>query len=428
MHHMQRRLMTLIVMVAGLAVLSSQAATAPATITISCGAVGAELALCRAGAERWAAETGHQVEVVSTPNSSTERLALYQQLLAARADDIDVFQIDVIWPGLLANHLIDLTPMIGDSAGLHYPAMIQNNRVDDRLVAMPWFASVGVLYYRSDLLEKHGVSVPDSWDALEVTAAKVQAAERASGNPDLWGYVWQGRAYEGLTCNALEWVASAGGGTVVAPDGSVTINNPLAIAALARAARWVESISPPGILNYAEEEARGVFQSGNALFMRNWPYAWALSQGPDSPVRDKVGVAPLPRGPAGDSVSTLGGWHLAVSRYSKNPEVAADLVRYLTSPAEQKRRAIEASLNPTIPSLYEDPEVLAAAPFFADLVAVMRHAVPRPSAVTGNRYNQVSSAFWSATHEVLGGRRSADESVRTLSQRLNRLSRGGKRW
>ena len=398
------------------------------TITISCGAVGAELALCREGAEAWAAQSGHQVQVVSTPNSSSERLALYQQLLAAQASDIDVFQIDVIWPGVLANHLQDLKPYLGDLAAQHFPAMIANDTVAGRLVAMPWFASVGVLYYRRDLLDQYGEAVPETWEQLTTTAARVQAAGRAAGDPGLWGYVWQGRAYEGLTCNALEWVAGEGGGTLVASDGTVTIDNPAAAMAIGRAARWVDHISPPGVLNYAEEEARGVFQSGHAVFMRNWPYAWALAQGPDSPIRGKVGVAPLPGGSRGGSVSTLGGWQLAVSRYSRHPEVAADLVRYLTSAAEQKRRAIRGSFNPTLPALYEDAEILAAAPFFADLVGILRSAVARPSAVTGSKYNQVSHAFWSAVHRVLSGRQPAEASLRALQARLDRLSRGGRHW
>jgi trehalose/maltose transport system substrate-binding protein len=399
-----------------------------ATVTISCGAVGTELTLCREGAEAWSEQTGHDVVVVSTPNASSERLALYQQLLAARADDIDVFQVDVVWPGLLAEHLLDLAGLVPDASAGHYPAMIANNTVDDRLLALPWFASVAVLYYRVDLLHRHGETVPRTWDELTTIAARVQQAERSDGNDGLWGYVWQGRAYEGLTCNALEWVVSEGGGRIVAPDGRVDIGGAAAERALARAAAWVDSISPPGVLNYAEEEARGVFQSGNAVFMRNWPYAWSLAQQPDSPVRGRVGVAPLPRGDGGSSVSTLGGWGLAVSRYSRHPEIAADLVRYLTSAAEQKRRAVRGAFNPTRPALYRDGEVLAAAPFFADLVAIMQTAVARPSAVTGRRYNQVSHAFWSAVHQVLAGRASPAASLEGLAARLDRISRGGRRW
>jgi trehalose/maltose transport system substrate-binding protein len=166
--------------------------------------------------------------------------------------------------------------------------------------------------------------------------------------------VFQGKAYEGLSCNALEWVYSHGGGTVVDAKGEITINNPGAVKALDTAASWIGSIAPNGVLNYGEEEARGVFQNGNALFMRNWPYAWALSQAADSPIKDKVGVMPLPKGGAGGrNAATLGGWQLSVSKYSKSPAAAADLVMFMTSEAVEKERAIKGSYNPTRPALYK---------------------------------------------------------------------------
>lgn len=412
--------------------LAFAASSAPAlaeTISISCGAVGAELELCQSGVDAWTEKTGHTVNIVSTPNSTTERLALYQQLLAAGANDIDVFQIDVIWPGILASHFIDLKPAVGDSVNDHFEALITNNTVDDRLVAMPWYTDAGVLYYRKDLLEKYGEEPPTTWQQLTETAQKIQDAERAEGNDKMWGFVWQGKAYEGLTCDALEWVASHNGGTVVDQDGKITIDNPNAAAALDQAASWVTTITPEGVLNYAEEEARGVFQSGNAVFMRNWPYAWSLAQGPDSTIKDKVGVVALPKGGEdGRHAATLGGWQLAVSKYSAHPEVAADLVAYLTSAEEQKRRAIQGSYNPTIASLYEDPEVLSANPFFGELYETFVNAVPRPSTPTGAKYNQVSNAFWNATHTVLSGKQSGADAVATLAKDLDRMSRGGRRW
>lgn len=400
-----------------------------ATIAVSCGALGQELALCQTAAEAWAEETGNQVDIISTPNSSTERLALYQQLLAAGASDIDVFQIDVIWPGILGNHFIDLKDYSEGAEDKHFPALIENNSVDGRLVAMPWFTDAGLLYYRKDLLDKYNEPVPLTWEALAATAKKIQNAERADGNSRLWGFVWQGRAYEGLTCDALEWIVSHNGGTIVNDEGKITINNPNAIAAIDQAAGWVTTISPQGVLNYAEEEARGVFQSGNAVFMRNWPYAWALAQSPDSSVKGKVGISALPKGGQnGNHAATLGGWQLAVSKYSENPEIAADLVLYLTSAEEQKRRALKASFNPTIESLYRDPEVLAEIPFYGELYDTFVGAVARPAAVTGTKYNRVSNAFWNAVHAVLSGKTSAEDSLAELEHDLKRLSRGGRRW
>ncbi|NJN48030.1 MAG: extracellular solute-binding protein, partial [Candidatus Competibacteraceae bacterium] len=269
----------------------------------------------------------------------------------------------------------------------------------------------------------------ETWAQLSATALRIQTAERAAGNDKLWGFVWQGRAYEGLTCNALEWVVSHDGGTLVDAAGKVTLNNPQVVAALEQAAGWMKTISPEGVLNYAEEESRGVFQSGNAVFMRNWPYAWALANSQDSAVKDKVGVAALPKGgDAGRHAATLGGGQLAVSKYSKHPAIAADLVLYLTGAAEQKRRAIEGSFNPTRKALYQDPEILTANPFFGELYDTFVNAVPRPSTVTRAKYNPLSSEFWNAVHSVLSGQLSASESIDQLENRLKRLSRGGKRW
>ena len=157
-------------------------------------------------------------------------------------------------------------------------------------------------------------------------------AERAEGAADIWGFVWQGNAYEGLTCNALEWIKSNGGGQIIEPDGTITVNNAKAVAALEMAASWVGTISPPGVLSYTEEESRGVWQTGNAVFMRNWPYAYALGNGDDSPIKGKFDVAPLPSG-GGDNTSaaTLGGWNLAVSKFSPNPEAATALAMYMAS-------------------------------------------------------------------------------------------------
>jgi trehalose/maltose transport system substrate-binding protein len=399
---------------------------AQAQISISCGAVGQELELCKEGVEAWSKQSGVKVTIVSTPNSTTERLALYQQLLASGASDIDVFQIDVIWPGILGSHFIDLKPYTGGAEKNHFASIVDNNTINGQLVAMPWFTDAGVLYYRKDLLAKHGKAAPTTWQELTTTAKAVQDAERAAGNDKMWGLVFQGKAYEGLTCNAVEWLDSFGAGAIVDGKGEITVNNPRAAAALTLAASWVGTIAPEGVLSYAEEEARGVFQSGNAVFMRNWPYAWSLGNSADSPVKGKIGVVALPKGGAeGKNTGTLGGWQLAVSKYSKNQKAAAELVAYLTSEAEQKRRAIKGSYNPTIASLYQDKDVLAAAPFFGDLYSTFTNAVARPSKITGANYNKVSNAFWNATHEVLSGKSKADAALAKLDGELKRIKRSG---
>jgi len=394
-------------------------------ITVATGAVGIEKELSEEAAALYM-ESHPDVEVVvlDTPDLATDRLGLYLQFFEAKSAEVDVYQIDVIWPGDLAEHLVDLYQYDGykEAAAKHFPAIVENNTVNGELKGIPWFTDAGLLYYRTDLLEKYGYTEPPAtWDQLEEMAAKIQEGERAAGNQDFWGFVWQGNAYEGLTCDALEWVKSHGGGSIIEPDGTITINNDMAIKAIERAAAWVGTISPDGVTGFAEEDARNMWQAGNAAFMRNWPYAYKLGQADDSPIKGKIGVSPIPGEKVGQSAAALGGWQLAVSKYSKHPEVAADVALFLASPEQQKKRAIVGSYNPTVMSLYEDPEVLEAVPFFGSLYDVFINAVARPSTVTAPRYNEVSTLFFNAVHSVLTGDKDATTAIEELELDLEDL-------
>ena len=410
-----------------LALAGSCLSAAAATLTIACGSGGTELEMCKRHADEWARRTGNTVKTFTQPGSATEALALYRQLFAGHSTAIDVVRIDTVWPGVLKDHLIDLRPYAKAAVSEFFPAIVANDTVDGKLVAMPWYIDAGLLYYRKDLLAKYHRKVPETWREFAATARIVQDGERAEGAKDFYGYVFQGKAYEGLTCNALEWIASFGGGAVVDEAGRITVDNPRAIEALDAAASWVKSFSPRGVLNYDEEDSRGVFESGSALFMRSWPYVWKLAQTGDSPVKGRVGVALLPRGDVGGRhVATLGGWQLAVSKYSLHVDLAADLVMYMTSAEVQKQRAIEGGFNPSRPALYRDPEVVRANGFMARLVDVFDEAVLRPSSQTRMKYPAVSKAIWDHAHDVLSGRTSAMVAAHHLDAKLHQIRRA--RW
>ncbi|CAH2803981.1 MAG: Maltodextrin ABC transporter, substrate-binding protein MdxE, partial [uncultured Caballeronia sp.] len=155
--------------------------------------------------------------------------------------------------------------------------------------------------------------------------------------------------------------------------------------------------------------------------------AWSIANRPGSPIKGKVGIASLPKGGAdGRSAAVLGGWQLAVSRYSPNLKLAAELVMYLSSADVQKMRAVQASFNPTMPALYQDKDILQANPFIADLLPTFNSAVARPSTVTASKYNQVSNQFWNATHDVLAGSNSgAASALARLAASLKRLAPNG---
>lgn len=398
-----------------------------AELNIVHGAIGKDNEILRAELDRFEEQTGHTVNIVSMPESTTDQFGQYKLWLAAQSSDIDVYRIDVIGAPQIAEHFIDLKEHTKDIIGDFVPAAVESQTVDDKLVALPMFLGAPALYYRKDLLEKYNEPVPETWQQMTDTARRIMDAEREAGNSDIWGFVFQGAAYEGLTCNAQEWIASFGGGRIVETDGSVGINNPKAVQALELAKSWIGSIAPEGVLNYKEEDARGLFQSGNAVFMRNWNYAYALAAGDDSPVKDKFAVTTLPVGAEGEkSAATLGGWHLGVSKYSKYPEEAIELVRFLNNYDNQKERAIITSRPPTLNAVYADTEVGEAQEFIPLWKPVVDNALPRPSAATKRKYNEVSSEFWTAVHNTLSGDGSAEQNLRKLEARLNRLR--GSAW
>jgi trehalose/maltose transport system substrate-binding protein len=289
---------------------------------------------------------------------------------------------------------------------------------------MPAFTDAGLLYYRQDLLDEYGFDGPPStWSELTDMATTIQEGERAD-NPDFWGFTWQGNAYEGLTTNALEWVKSFAGGEIVSPDGVITINNPNAVTAVETAASWVGTISPPGVTGFQEEDARNMFQNGNAAFMRNWPYAYSLGQSDDSPIQGMFGVTALPAGDmeGGSPAATLGGWQIAVSEYSDAPAVAADFTLFLTGYERQLSNALTISNLPTIEAVYEDPALLESnVGWFNDLLPVFRNAVARPSTVTAPQYGETSRLFFNAVHSVLTGQEDAETALALLELDLQEL-------
>ena len=367
------------------------------------------------------------IKVQQGPESATDRYALYLQLFEAQSADADILEIDVIWPGDLAPHLVDLyqTEGVQEDMQEYFPAIVENNTVDGKLVGIPFFTDAGLLYYRTDLLEKYGFDgPPETWTQLQEMATTIMEGEGAN-NPDFTGFVWQGDAYEGLTCDALEWISSFGGGSIISSEGEIEVFNDQSIAALEAAAGWVGTISPQAVTGFQEEDARQIFQNGNAAFMRNWPYAYSLATADDSTIADSVGISPLPAGDGEGAApaATLGGWQLGVNKYSNNPEVAVDVARFLASYDEQLQRAIEASNLPTIEAIYQDQQLLDSnVSWFADLLPVFQNAVARPSTVSSPRYNEVSNLFFNAVHDVLTGSNDAETAMGELEINLEDLT------
>ena len=330
---------------------------------------------------------------------------------------------------MLAPHLLDAES--GDAVGVggHFPAALASFTVGGHLLAVPWYLSVGRLLYRVDLLDKYGLTVPTSWEELAGAARTIQEGERSAGNAGFAGFLWQGRAGEGLTANALEWIAGAGAPGILGPDGKVLVDDPRGAIALAQATSWVDTISPDAVLDMGGGDSLAAFVAGNAAFLRYWSNGLALADLEGNAVRGKTGMTELPTGagPDGRSVAVLGGAGLAVSRYSKQPELAQDLVRWLTSPEEQKRRALAGPFEPSRQALYQDPELLAQKPYYAALAGAFETAILRPASVAGGDYDAVSQAVAATVRSVLQRAEQPEPALASLAATLRRLGPGRQR-
>lgn len=369
--------------------------------------------------EQFTKETGIRVKLLPAPEGAGETLDAWRSLLASGAKIPDVYAVDVIWPQILAENLLDLKAVVpAQEISRHFPELIENNTVNGKLVALPCLVDVGLLFYRTDLLRHYGYRTPPrTWEELETVAARIQAGERARGQKGFWGFVWQGAASESLTCNALEWQGSEGGGPII-ENKTVTVNNPETARALERAARWVGTISPPGVVTYKEWDAYNIWQAGQAAFMRNWAtsHFGELIQG--SITKDQFDITSLPRGKA-RIATTVGGRAYAVSRHSVYPREAAMLVRFLCRPDTQLNRIRKIGGSPTIPELYDDPEMLATNPYFSTVLKTYRNdKVWRPSKETGEQYPDLSRAYCGTVHKILVGNQNVAGALSDLQAEL----------
>uniref|UniRef100_A0A7C4W3B0 ABC transporter substrate-binding protein n=1 Tax=Fervidobacterium thailandense TaxID=1008305 RepID=A0A7C4W3B0_9BACT len=390
------------------------------TITMTAGAVGKELEVLYAQLDRFMkANPDIKVSVMPMPNSSTERHDLYVTYLAAGEKEPTVLMLDVIWPAEFAPYLEDLT---NDRAYFELdkflPGTVKSATVNGRIVAIPWFTDAGLLYYRKDLLEKYGFkNPPKTWDELVKIAKTITAKEK-----NMYGFVWQGARYEGLVCDFMEYLISFGG-DVLDEAGNVVINTPAAVKALQFMVDLIykENVSPRAVTTYMEEEARRVFQNGQAVFMRNWPYAWSLLNDPkESKVAGKVGVAPLPAGPAGRSAATLGGWMLGINKNAtpEEKEAAKKLIKFLTSYDEQLYKAVNAGQNPTREAVYKDAQLKKAAPFMVELYGVFINAEPRPRTA---KYSELSDVMQKYIHAALTQQMTAQKAIEEMAKELNKV-------
>jgi multiple sugar transport system substrate-binding protein len=384
-------------------------------VTFAVGGAPAELDFWEVLIQEFEESHDIEVDLQRQPTDTDQRRQGLVVSMKSRKSDPDLFLMDVAWVAQFAAsgwlETLTLSPESLDISVFFESVIDLADRYEGKVIALPVYVDGGLLYYRKDLLEAHGLSNPPIiWSEFVEVSLEVQEVMRAQ-DPDFYGFVWQGAQYEGLICNFLEFAGSNGGGMIVERD-SLLLNLSENIEATQLMYDLVHryKISPPNTFTeMKEEEVRLFFQNGHALFERNWPYAWALHQAEDSRVKGKVGIAPLPHFEDGKNVSALGGWHVGVSKYSDMKEESSTLAWWIASNYDvQKRLALELGWNPGRKDVYADPEVMEKLPHLLHLRDVFENARARPNLPY---YTQLSEAMQRHLSAVLAGELTPEEGL-----------------
>jgi multiple sugar transport system substrate-binding protein len=343
------------------------------------------------------------VNVITLPDAADEQNAQFVRRQRAKSGECDVFESDVVWTAQFAaqDWLVDLSAYVNGRKGEFVPSTLQTPTYEGKYYGVPEKTDAGLLYYRKD----RTATPPDTWQAL-YGAAK-----------DAGGFVYQGKAYEGLTVHFLE-VAYGAGGKVLSDDGKKSeINSPENVSALKLMADGVKSGAVPrAVLTYQEGESQQAFDGGKPGFMRNWPYAYSLEkESKTAAVKKNFEVAPLPKFEGGQAAGVLGGSNLVISKFSKSPEASLKLVDLLTKPDAMRLRATKYSLAPVLTASYDDPAIKKALPFSDALRTAVEQAKARPVSPS---YTQISTAISSNVAKALSGRLSPEAALQAADKAI----------
>ena len=389
-------------------------------ITFAVGGAPNELAYWEKVIGEFQRQSNIKVEMLRKPSNTDHQRQSLIISLKAEMSDPDVFLMDVAWVGLFAaagwleplGKDFDRTPF--------FQTVIHSvDTMDGRLIALPVYMDGGVLYYRKDLLKLSGLEgPPKTWGELLSSGKKVQEQVREA-NPKFYGFVWTGAQYEGLITVFMEFAGTDGG--FIRHGAGVCLNSPANLAALSfmHDLIWKDKISPPNTYTtMREEQVRTYFQEGNAMYERNWPYAWSLHQAKSSKVRGKTAVAPVPGPQENTSASTLGGFHIGVSAFSDVKDAAEKFVRFVTSFSCQKEMVLRLGWNSGRQDLYRDRELLRKAPHLRELMVVFQRSRPRPLVPY---YSQISAVAQRQINAVLANKVSPEKALADADREIEAL-------
>jgi len=331
---------------------------------------------------------GAEAKLLELPESADLQREQQIQRLRAESNECDVLGMDVTWaPEYAASGwLYDVTPSVEKLEGEFIPSTVETTEYEGKNWGIPFNTNAGFLYYRTNEVPK----APTTWEQVYKEAQQKN------------GLVYQGERYEGLTCVFLELLYSAGG-HVLSEDGeTVEINSPLTTETLEFMRGGIEDGAvPKSVTTYEEESSRRAFEAGNATFMRNWPYAYAL--GKESGIANEFAITKFPGFKGNPGAGVIGGYNLGISAFTDNPKGSLAFAEFLVTEPVQKEMFLKATLPATVTAVYKDPEVKKEIPFTEELLKAVEQAQARPLSPV---YQEITEAIYDNTFEVLNGRES----------------------
>lgn len=366
-----------------------------------------------------------KVTMVSAPtDTDTNRATLATQISGGSATP-DVFMGDVIWPAQFAAHqlAVPLSDYLPSSYWSKFaPGLVQGATYKGKIYGSPLFEDQGFMYYRKDLLQKAGLQPPTTWEQLESEAKTLVSKGLVK-----YGFVFQGASYEGLTCNFMEYLTSAGGSATNSDYSKASLDSPAAV----KAATFMRSLitsgaTPAAVSTFQEAQAMNIFGAGNAGFLRNWDYAYSNATTPATGKLNasQVGVEPMPAfaGQPTPGYSNIGGWNMYINPHSKNVAVDLTFIKWLASDQAQTILATKYSEIPTTNSVRDSAQVKALNPVLA--IISKTKLVPRPAGTPN--YPALSTAIYTNVNAVLAGSQSPQAAMKAAqSQASTALSTSG---
>jgi len=363
-----------------------------------------------------------KLNLVEGPAASNLIEDLYTSSFLLGDSPYDLVVMDVVWlpKFAAAGWLLDMTDQVpAEELADVFPADLEGGKYEGRLYRLPFRTDAGLLYYRTDLLEQAGLQPPETFEDLLTASQTVQEAGGAQ-----WGYVWQGRQYEGLVAMFMEVLSGAGGFWVNPETLEVGLDRPETLQAIEFLRNTItQGVSPSGVTTYQEDQARILFQSGNVVFMRNWPYAYPLGNADGSAIQGKFDIKPMVHASGQDGAGCLGGWGLGISHTTQHPEEALRVVRFFASEQGQKLTALENGHLPTRRSLYSDPDIISKYPYYPDLLQVLERGVLRPPVA---QYAQASDILQRYLSAALTNRMTPEDAMRSAADETRTLLERGR--